>query len=132
MQFVVQRCTSWLTPEFQKESGESMATSPSAVNWEEVERSADFVELRQGHRRFVFSLSAIFIIWYFGFVLLAAYAPEFMSTPVWGSINIGLLLGLGQFVTTLVITAWYVKNANTKHDPLAEKIYAKIEKGEKH
>lgn len=109
-----------------------MSTSPDAVDWEEVERSDDFQKLRGDHRRFVFPLSAAFIIWYFGFVLMAAYAPEFMATPVFGSINLGLVLGLGQFVSTFAITAWYVNHANKVHDPLAEKIYTKIENGDKH
>lgn len=109
-----------------------MPSSPKSVDWEEVEKSKDFVLLRDNHRRFVFPLSAFFIVWYFGYVLLAAFAPEFMSTPVFGSVNIGLLLGLAQFVTTFVITAWYVNHANKVHDPLAEKIYDKIEKGGKH
>jgi uncharacterized membrane protein (DUF485 family) len=42
------------------------------------------------------------------------------------------LLGLGQFVTTFVITAWYVNHANKVHDPLAEKIYDTIENGGEH
>lgn len=109
-----------------------MSTTTNPVDWEEVERSGDFQELRRNHRRFVFPLSAAFIVWYFGYVLLAAYAKDFMATPVVGSVNVGLLLGLGQFVTTFAITAWYVSFANKRHDPLAEKIYAKIENGEKH
>ena len=109
-----------------------MSSAPNAVDWEEVERSEDFTKLRNNHRRFVFPLSAAFLVWYFGYVLLAAYAKEFMATPVFGSINVGLLLGLGQFVSTFAITAWYVSFANKRHDPLAEKIYSKIEKGEKH
>ncbi|MFM6968690.1 MAG: DUF485 domain-containing protein [Microbacteriaceae bacterium] len=109
-----------------------MSSTPNSVDWEEVERSEDFTKLRKNHRSFVFPLSAAFIVWYFGFVLLAAFAKDFMATPVFGSINVGLLLGLGQFVSTFAITAWYVNHANNVHDPLAEKIYTKIEKGEKH
>jgi uncharacterized membrane protein (DUF485 family) len=109
-----------------------MSSTPNAVDWEEVERSEDFTKLRKNHRSFVFPLSAAFLIWYFGYVLLAAYAPAFMATPVFGAVNIGLVLGLGQFVTTFVVTAWYVNHANKVHDPLAEKIYSKIEKGDKH
>jgi uncharacterized membrane protein (DUF485 family) len=55
-------------------------------------------------------------------VLLAAYAHDFMATPVFGSVNVGLLFGLGQFVTTFVITMAYVSYANRKLDPTAEKI----------
>ena len=55
-------------------------------------------------------------------MLLADYAHEFMSTPVFGNFNLGLLLGLAQFVTTFAITTWYVSHANRKVDPLADEI----------
>ncbi|PTW90714.1 uncharacterized membrane protein (DUF485 family) [Microbacteriaceae bacterium MWH-Ta3] len=105
-------------------------TSPTpSADWEEVERSEEFRALRSRHSRFVFPLSAAFIIWYFGYVLLAAYATDFMATPVFGAVNVGLLLGLGQFVTTFAITAWYVNHANKVFDPAAEALYDKIESG---
>jgi uncharacterized membrane protein (DUF485 family) len=56
------------------------------------------------------------------YVLLADYAHDFMATPVLGNINVGLLLGLGQFVSTFAITMWYVWYANRKLDPLAEEL----------
>ena len=76
-------------------------------------------------------MAVAFIVWYFAYVLLAAYAHEFMATPVIGNINIGLLLGLGQFVTTFAITTWYVSWANRKLDPLAEEIRADLEGAQK-
>ena len=56
-----------------------------------------------------------------------------MSIPVWGNINIGLILGLGQFVATFAITTWYVWYvwyvwyANRKLDPMADEIRAERE-----
>ena len=50
-----------------------------------------------------------------------------MSRPVWGNINIGLILGLGQFVTTFAITTWYVWYANRKLNPMADEIRAERE-----
>jgi uncharacterized membrane protein (DUF485 family) len=49
-----------------------------------------------------------------------------MATPVFGAVNVGLLFGLGQFVTTFVITMAYVAYANRKLDPTAEKIRAEL------
>ena len=76
-------------------------------------------------------MAVAFLVWYFAYVLLAAYAHEFMATPLIGNINIGLLLGLGQFVTTFAITTWYVSWANRKLDPLAEEIRADLEEADK-
>ena len=49
-------------------------------------------------------MSAAFLIWYLLYVLLASYAPGFMSIKVLGNINVGLIFGLLQFVSTFVIT----------------------------
>ncbi|WP_460989806.1 DUF485 domain-containing protein, partial [Staphylococcus aureus] len=53
-------------------------------------------------RSLVLPLSAFFFIWYFAYVLLGAYAHDFMATPVIGNINLGILLGLGQLLLDLL------------------------------
>ena len=68
---------------------------------------------------------ALALLWYLAYVLLAGYAPEFMATPVFGNVNVGLLIGLAQVVTTFVITMVYVSYANRRLDPLAAEIRAK-------
>jgi uncharacterized membrane protein (DUF485 family) len=50
-----------------------------------------------------------------------------MATPVFGHVNVGLLIGLGQFVTTFVITGLYVRFANRELDPRAAAIRAELE-----
>ena len=100
-----------------------------STDFEATERSDRFQTLKRRHRSFVFPVAVAFLVWYFAYVLLADYAHEFMSTPVIGNINIGLLLGLGQFVTTFAITTWYVSWANRRLDPLAEEIRADLDAG---
>ncbi|WBU37705.1 DUF485 domain-containing protein [Homoserinibacter sp. YIM 151385] len=97
------------------------------VDFEAVAASERFQRLRRTHRRFVFPLAVLFLVWYFVYVLLAAYAHDLMSTPVIGDVNLGLLLGLGQFVTTFAITMGYVAFANRKLDPLATEIRTELE-----
>ena len=92
-----------------------------------VQASSEFKELRKSHRSFVFPVAGAFLLWYFLYVLLADYAHDFMSIKVAGNINLGLILGLLQFVTTFGITAWYVSHANRKLDPAAESIRSEIE-----
>lgn len=104
-------------------------SAPETRDYTEVAESADFRELQRRHRSFVFPLAVLFLIWYFVYVLLAAYAHDFMATPVIGSVNVGLLFGLGQFVTTFVITMAYVRYANRRLDPLSEKLRGELEGG---
>ena len=72
----------------------------ASVDFEQVQSTEQFKELRKRHRSFVFPMAVAFLLWYFAYVLLADYAVDFMSTKVWGNINIGLILGLLQFVST--------------------------------
>jgi len=102
----------------------------SPTEYERVERTDRFRELKRRHRSFVFPLAVAFLVWYFAYVLLADYAHEFMSTPVWGNVNVGLLFGLGQFVTTFAITTWYVSFANRRLDPIADEIRGELVAGE--
>ncbi|MFC4222249.1 DUF485 domain-containing protein [Lysinibacter cavernae] len=105
-------------------------SSTSPIDYQVVEQEPLFRELKKRHRSFVFPLAVAFLVWYIGYVLLAAYAHEFMATPVIGNVNIGILMGLGQFVTTFAITTWYVSYANRKLDPIAAEIRSELEEQE--
>ena len=82
-----------------------------------IHGSAEFGELRRRFRTFVFPMSALFFVWYLTYVLLAAYARGFMSHRLLGSVNVGLVLGLLQFVSTIAITNGYLRYARAKLDP---------------
>ena len=101
--------------------------STDPVDFAAVQASPEFRELRRRLRRFVFPMTALFLLWYLGYVLLGAYAHDFMSTKVFGEITVGLLLGLGQFVSTFVITGLYVKFADRQLDPRATALRGTLE-----
>jgi uncharacterized membrane protein (DUF485 family) len=103
-------------------------SNPVDHKWVEVQASPEFVELRRRLRSFVFPMAGLFLAWYLLYVLLADYAHEFMATKVIGNINIGLIFGLLQFVSTFAITTLYVRYANKKLDPAAEAIREKLER----
>ncbi|KPM54520.1 hypothetical protein CcI49_06025 [Frankia sp. CcI49] len=94
-----------------------------------MQRSAEFADLRRRFRRFVFPLTALFLVWYFLYVLLAAFAPGFMGHELFGNINVGLLFGLGQFVSTFAITMIYARWAGRTFDPAAEALRSRFEAG---
>jgi len=97
------------------------------VDFVKESQSEEFQELRKTHRSFVFPMAIFFLVWYFAYVLLADYFHDFMSIKVWGNINLGILLGLLQFVSTFAITAAYVSYANKKIDPQATRIRERLE-----
>jgi uncharacterized membrane protein (DUF485 family) len=87
------------------------------VDYAAIHCSREFSELRTRLRRFVFPMTFAFLGWYLIFVLLAAYAHDFMGRRVAGLVTVGMLLGLGQFVTTLAITFIYNRYAKRNLDP---------------
>jgi uncharacterized membrane protein (DUF485 family) len=102
-------------------------TPAAGPDWTEIQESAEFTELRRRLRNFVFPMTVAFLAWYLLYVLMSDYAHDFMGTKLVGNINVGLVFGLLQFVSTFVITSLYVRHANRKLDPLAEKIRGDIE-----
>ncbi|HWV77920.1 MAG TPA: DUF485 domain-containing protein [Isoptericola sp.] len=104
---------------------------PGETEYQRVQRSDEFQGLRRAFRNFVFPMTALFLVWYFVYVLLANYAHDFMSIRLGGSnITVGLLFGLGQFVSTFVITMLYARWANKKFDARADALRREIEEGE--
>ncbi|MBF9349416.1 DUF485 domain-containing protein [Mycobacteroides chelonae] len=106
------------------------AIDPSELSTEralEIQGSPEFQELRKTLRRFVFPMTAFFLAWYGLYLVLGAFAHDFMAIKLVGNINVGLVLGLGQFLTTFVITGLYVRFANRELDPKAAAIRAEVE-----
>jgi uncharacterized membrane protein (DUF485 family) len=100
-----------------------LTTAPEDTDiYQQVRQSPDFVELRRRFRSFVFPLTAAFLAWYLLYVVLSAWARDFMGQKVFSNINVALVFGLLQFVSTFLIAWWYARQAGKRFDPLAEKI----------
>lgn len=96
-------------------------------NYQDIERSEEFRGLRRRVAAFVFPMTALFLLWYLAYVLIAAYLPDFMGQRVVGEINVGLLMGIGQFVSTVLITVAYVRFAERYADPVANRIKSAVD-----
>ncbi|MFH9721366.1 DUF485 domain-containing protein [Streptomyces sp. NPDC017254] len=105
----------------------SAPVSPTTEQFVEVQEGEEFGELRRTYRSFAFPLTLAFIAWYLLYVLLSNYAGDFMGTKVFGNINVALVLGLGQFVTTFLIAWLYSRHAANRLDPKAEVIRERME-----
>lgn len=88
-----------------------------------IQQSQEFARLRRRLRWFVFPMSALFFFWYMTFALLSAYAQGFMSHKVEGEINMGTILGLTQFASTIAIVLTYRRFARKKLDPEVDRIH---------
>ncbi|MFD4632811.1 DUF485 domain-containing protein [Streptomyces sp. NPDC058284] len=96
------------------------STSGSAADiYLEVQRSDAFQEVRRRYRRFVVPAVAAFFTWYVAYVVTATTAPGLMARPVTGAVNVAMLAGLGQFLTTFLLTWAYARHARLRRDRAA-------------
>lgn len=100
------------------------------VDYIAVQASPEFQRLKHAHRRFVLPVLAVALVWYFGFVIVAITQPQLMARTVAGRVNLGIVLGLAQFVTTFAITMWYVSYANRVLDPQAASLREELDQAE--
>ena len=103
--------------------------TPQEAKYLAAQEAPDFQDLRRRYRGWVLPVAAASLVWYFLYVALAAYASDWMATPVIGNVNIGLIAGLLQFVTTFGITALYIRFANRVLDPVSSRIRDEFEAG---
>lgn len=82
----------------------------------EVQRSAAFQEVRRRYRRFVGPATLAFLLWYLAYVVAATTAPGLMARPVVGAVNVAMVAGLGQFLSTFLLTWAYARHARLHRD----------------
>lgn len=78
-----------------------------------------FHQLKRSLYVFVFPMTTAFLVWYALYVVLSGFARDFMAIEVAAGLNVALLLGLLQFVTTFGIAILYTVYARKKFDPLS-------------
>src|SRR5215210_2539870 len=89
------------------------------VDWVAAERSPEFQELRKRKRAFILPATIFFLAWFFGFILLTAYAEDFMAESVYEGLTVGYCLALTQFLMVLVLGVLYLRRSANVFDPLA-------------
>jgi uncharacterized membrane protein (DUF485 family) len=101
------------------------APDGETIDWRAIEASPEFQELVRRRRAFVVPATVFYLSWYMGFILLAAYAKDFMSESVYQGLTVGYCLALTQFVMVLVLGIMYLRRADRVFDPLAQKAIAR-------
>jgi uncharacterized membrane protein (DUF485 family) len=92
------------------------------IDWEAAERSPEFRELIKKKRAFVVPATIFFLAWFFGFIILAGYAPDFMGREfIADGMTVGYALALTQFLMVWGLGWWYLRKADRVFDPLAQR-----------
>jgi uncharacterized membrane protein (DUF485 family) len=98
-------------------------------SYDRIHATPEFAELRSRYTTFVLPATIAFIVWYFLYVVLSNWAPGFMGTQLVGNVNVALVFGLLQFVTTFGIAWLYARYMNRAVDPLARDLEARFNGG---
>ena len=107
--------------------GTDAADAPGAshhpeIDWIAAERSPEFRDLVRRRSGFVVPATVFFLAWYFGFIVLAGYAPDFMGKEfLVDGLTVGYVLALTQFVMTWVLGWMYLRRSDRVFDPLAKR-----------
>lgn len=90
---------------------------------EKVKRDPEFLALERRRARFAWGLSAAMATIYFGFILVVAFAPALLATPLGsGTTTLGIPLGIGVILSAFVLTGLYVRRANADFDVATQRI----------
>ena len=82
-----------------------------------------YQELKSRRSRFGWWLTAAMMVVYYGFILLVAFDKELLARRLGdGVMTIGIPIGFGVIVFTIVITGIYVRRANKDYDALTEQV----------
>jgi uncharacterized membrane protein (DUF485 family) len=92
-----------------------------------IRRDPLFNELVDKRSRLAWALSAAVLVIYFGFILLIAFAPAMLGTPIGNGVTtIGIPVGLFVIVAAFVLTGIYVYKANAEFDPITRQLIEKV------
>lgn len=94
----------------------------------DLAKDPDFAELKRRYRRFAVPATIAFLVWYVTYVVCNNWARDFMDTPVAGHVNVALVFGLLQFLSTFVIAYLYSRHASRELDPLSSRLAKRFEK----
>jgi len=92
-----------------------------------IRREPLFRELVDKRKHFAWALSAAMLVIYFGFILVIAFAPKVLGTPIGGGVmTVGIPVGLFVIVSAFVLTGIYAHRANSQFDVLTHRIMEQV------
>ncbi|WP_337011403.1 DUF485 domain-containing protein [Pantoea sp. AS142] len=102
-------------------------SNQDAIN-QQIERNPRFHVLVRKRQAFATLLSLIMLVLYVGFILLIAFAPGWLGTPLHAGTNVtrGIPIGVGLIVMSFVLTGVYVWRANGEFDRLTKAILSEV------
>ena len=90
---------------------------------ETIQSNSAYQQLRRKRNRLGLALTVLMLIVYYGYVALIAFDKEFLARPIGAGVTtLGIPIGMGVIIFTIVITGIYVRRANGEFDTLTKEI----------
>jgi uncharacterized membrane protein (DUF485 family) len=94
-----------------------------------IEANPKYHELRRKRTAFGWTLTVLMLLVYFGYIALIAFNKPFLAQPIGNGVTtIGIPIGMGVIIFTIVITGIYVRRANGEYDRLTAEILEEASK----
>ncbi|SIT52051.1 conserved hypothetical protein [Paraburkholderia piptadeniae] len=94
---------------------------------EKIKSSATYHELVRRRSRLGWTLTALVLVVYYGYVLLIAFDRDMLAAKIGpGVMTWGMPIGLFVILFTVSITGFYVRRANNAYDELTDQIKREV------
>ena len=96
---------------------------------DKIQSHPKYKELRSKRSSFGWTLTVLMLVVYYGYIALIAFNKPFLAQPIGAGVtSLGIPIGMGVIIFTVLITAIYVKRANTEFDALNQQIMKDVTK----
>jgi uncharacterized membrane protein (DUF485 family) len=90
---------------------------------QKIQSHPKYLELRTKRNRLGIFLTVLMLIVYYGYIALIAFDKKFLAQPIGSGVtSLGIPIGMGVIIFTIVITGIYVRRANGEFDTLTKEI----------
>lgn len=96
----------------------------SSAMYERMRGNPKFQELVATRGRYAWTLSLIVLAIFYGYVMTVAFSPSVLAQPVseGAVLTVGVAAELFMFISFWLLTAMYVRRANTEFDAVAKEV----------
>lgn len=96
----------------------------SSAIYEKVKADPKYHELRARRSRFAWTLAAVVLTTYYGFMMIVAFKPDLVRVPLGDgfALTIGFPIGAAIIIGAWVLTGVYIRRANGEFEALTQAI----------
>ena len=96
---------------------------------DKIQRHPKYLELRKKRNSFGWMLTLVMMVVYYGYIAMIAFNKPFLAQPIGAGVtSLGIPIGMGVIIFTVLITGIYVRRANSEFDDLTTDILKDVSK----